>query len=79
MNTKHEIVNDARIDAIKYNFTPPMMEEMSEDAVIELLTRLSMSYELLQEYVHKNSEYYTDNGKKSYLIKDVAYVLSNNR
>ena len=74
MNQK--ITNDFALDANKDKFKPPSMEEIQEDAVIELFSRLNVNIQIFYEYVYKSSEYYTDKGKKFYLVKDVAHILS---
>ena len=72
---KHEITNDFKLDAIKDNFKPPKMGEMSEDTVIELFERTQLNLQCFYDYVYYKSEYYTDKGKKFYLVKDVAIII----
>jgi hypothetical protein len=72
---KHEITNDLALDAVKDNFKPPKMGEMKEENLVELFERLNLDIQYFYDYVYKSSEYYTDHGEKSYLIKDVAKVI----
>ena len=75
MKEQHEIVNDFKLDAVKDNFKPPSMEEISERAVTELFDRLDLDKVLLERYVDEFSEYHIDEGVNYYLIKDLAHVL----
>ena len=72
---KHQITNDLKLDAIKDNFTPPSWENVEEDALKELFHRLNLDYSNFFDYVYKNSEYYTEKGKKYFLVKDVAKII----
>jgi len=75
MKKNYTITNDTALDATKDSFTPPKAGEVSEDTVIELFERLEINLQYFYDYVHKNSEYYTDKGVKSYLLKDIARVI----
>jgi len=75
MKKRHTITNDIALDAVKDSFTPPKIGEVSEEVVVELFERLELNLQYFYDYVYKNSEYYTDNGVKYYLVKDIARVI----
>lgn len=72
---KHEIVNDFNIDAVKDNFKVHSMGTTDEASVRELLDGLHIPFEIFFTYVYQNSEYYTDKGKKQFLVKDVYKII----
>lgn len=69
------VVNDLKLDAIKDNFKPPMMEELGEEVIKEILSRMEISLEEFEKYVYDNSEYWVDKEKKYYLVKDLTFII----
>jgi len=75
-DNSHTITNNFELDKIKDNFLPSFLNEISEDSLHELFSRINLDYVLFQELVRKESEYFTDKGKKSFYIKDVAKFIN---
>lgn len=73
--TKHEIVNDLKLDAIRSRMKPPKTGDIRDDELMELFQRIGLNYDFFTDYVKKESEYYVNKGHNFYLIKDVAKVI----